>query len=355
MTQLSRIRTLMTKTNCTYDQALEADEKANGNIDEAISIIQNEVYVGNGQAVASAPDCDNDNYSGNKYNNESTNSIYNNKYRNTNKYRNSENTNKYNSGNSNNNNNNKYNNNNNNYNQQQLNNEITSYKNGLLVNNKFYPYKDKTNLRLKKMLENNEFDANILQSNDSQAEVVYKDKEDEEYQEPVRQKSFDNCEKHVLKFDKSVSSRSINGGGNRDCIAINGGGNIENRYMNDGSRYMNDRSTNLDGGNIENRCINENRYMNDGNINYKQSPLNITCPNEFLIDETGTIKFKVLIDHQRVTVLMNSEMTVKDFYMYISKYTNKKVLLVRDGEVVNENDCVTKLKQKMYKLVEEDK
>ncbi|EQB59776.1 hypothetical protein NAPIS_ORF02670 [Vairimorpha apis BRL 01] len=217
----------MTKTNCTYDQALEADEKANGNIDEAISIIQNEVYVGNGQAVASAPDCDNDNYSGNKYNNESTNSIYNNKYRNTNKYRNSENTNKYNSGNSNNNNNNKYNNNNNNYNQQQLNNEITSYKNGLLVNNKFYSYKDKTNLRLKKMLENNEFDANILQSNDSQAEVVYKDKEDEEYQEPVRQKSFDNCEKHVLKFDKSVSSRTSR--------SINGGGNIESRYMNDGS------------------------------------------------------------------------------------------------------------------------
>ncbi|EQB59777.1 hypothetical protein NAPIS_ORF02671 [Vairimorpha apis BRL 01] len=102
----------MTKTNCTYDQALEADEKANGNIDEAISIIQNEVYVGNGQAVASAPDCDYncdyENYSGNKYNNENTNKYKNsNKYRNTNKYRNSENTNKYNSGNSNSENNNK--------------------------------------------------------------------------------------------------------------------------------------------------------------------------------------------------------------------------------------------------------
>ena len=120
MEQQSRIQKIIAKTNCSYNHALEADNESKGNLDLAFEIAKkksNELYVGGGSSGLAVESGD-------------------------------------------------------------IKNEIVGYKNGLLVNNKFYDYSENDNMRLKKMLEKNEFDANILGVNDSRAEVVYKNCEE---------------------------------------------------------------------------------------------------------------------------------------------------------------------------------
>ncbi|TBU03755.1 hypothetical protein CWI37_0239p0030 [Hamiltosporidium tvaerminnensis] len=62
---------------------------------------------------------------------------------------------------------------------------ITVYKNGILVEDVFYDYKKKENRDLKKMLDNREFDRNILGEDGETAEVVFNDRENEEYKVKV--------------------------------------------------------------------------------------------------------------------------------------------------------------------------
>ncbi|KAK6090486.1 hypothetical protein P3W45_000583 [Vairimorpha bombi] len=232
MDQKSRIRKIMAKTNCSYDQALEADTKSNGNIDQAYDLankMSNELYVGGGSsglAVDSRP----------------------------------------------------------------TQNVITSYKNGLLVNGKFYDYSVNSNIRLKKMLENNEFDADVLGVDDTRAEVVFKDQEKEMYKEESEKaeektKTYDASKKHVLKFGK---------------------------------------------------------------------PLNISCPDQIIMDEDGNIKFKILVDTQRIIVKMNNKMKIDDFYKEFKKYTDKNVVLVKGDKKIDPNDDISVLKQTLFKIVEEE-
>ncbi|EOB12822.1 hypothetical protein NBO_362g0007 [Nosema bombycis CQ1] len=192
MEEKRRIRKIMESTNCTYDQAKNADRDSKGNVEEAIQLVNkkgNEYYVGGGSsglAVDSGPKQD----------------------------------------------------------------VITGYSNGLLVNNKFYDYSDPNNLRLKEMLANNEFDRDILGHSeaDEKVEVIYKDFTNQEYKDQKEKeikKNYDNNKKHTLNFNDN---------------------------------------------------------------------LEIDCPDDLILDEPGDIIFKVMIGNKRVTVKMNKNMNVNDFY-----------------------------------------
>jgi hypothetical protein len=61
---------------------------------------------------------------------------------------------------------------------------VTQYKNGILVEDKFYDFSVDDNMRLKKMLEKKTFDASILGEEGETAEVIYSEKLDEEYNIP---------------------------------------------------------------------------------------------------------------------------------------------------------------------------
>jgi hypothetical protein len=61
---------------------------------------------------------------------------------------------------------------------------ITQYKNGILVEDKFYDFSADNNIRLKKMLEKKTFDASILGEDGETTEVIYSEKLDEEYSAP---------------------------------------------------------------------------------------------------------------------------------------------------------------------------
>lgn len=164
MEEKRRIRKIIERTNCTYDQALMADKACGGNIEEAVEMISkngnemisrkgnemsskkgNELYVGGGSsglAVDSGP----------------------------------------------------------------RQNTIVGYRNGLLVNEKFYDYSDPNNLRLKEMLKNNEFDRELLETSSTkeEAEVIYKDCTSEDYnkkENTPKKKSYDENKKHVLNFE----------------------------------------------------------------------------------------------------------------------------------------------------------
>lgn len=230
MEEKRRIRKIIERTNCTYDQALKADKACGGNVEDAVEMVNkkgNELYVGGGSsglAVDSGP----------------------------------------------------------------KQNTIVGYKNGLLVNEKFYDYSDPNNLRLKEMLKNNEFDRDLLEtsSNNDEAEVTYKDCTSEEYNKKetaTKKKSYDENKKHVLNFEES---------------------------------------------------------------------LDINCPEEIQLAEDGEILFKVMIGSKRVTVRMSRAMTVQDFYKEIKKYSPRNVILVKRGTPVDDKSSADDLKKNMFVLQE---
>lgn len=228
MEQQSRIQKIIAKTNCSYNHALEADNESKGNLDLAYEIAKkksNELYVGGGSSGLAVESGD-------------------------------------------------------------IKNEIVGYKNGLLVNNKFYDYSENDNMRLKKMLEKNEFDANILGVNDSRAEVVYKNCEDEMYQnkEKKKEKTWDESKKHVLNFDSKIE---------------------------------------------------------------------ISCPDEIIMDKDGDITFKIFVDGRRIPVVMNNNMKVADLYHELKKYTKKNIVLMKGNKKVEFSDDITSLKRNMLIMREE--
>ncbi|KAF9764588.1 hypothetical protein NGRA_0435 [Nosema granulosis] len=231
MDSKKRIRKIIERTNCTYDQAVEADKACGGNVEEAISILNkkgNELYVGGGSsglAVDSGPKKD----------------------------------------------------------------TIVGYKNGLLVNNKFYDYSDPNNLRLKEMLKNNEFDREILEHNseNDEAEVIYKDATNETYKEETKKetprKTYENNKKHSLNFEED---------------------------------------------------------------------LKIDCPDELILSEEKDVIFKVMIGNKRVTVKMSNSNSVQDFYREMKKYSQKEVILVKRGTPVDDKSVAMDLKNSMFMLYE---
>ncbi|WUR03013.1 Ubx domain-containing protein [Vairimorpha necatrix] len=227
MDQQSRIRKIMSMTNCSYDQALESDKESKGNLNLAIEMAKKkstELYVGGGSSGLAV--------------------------------------------------------------ESSKKNEIVSYKNGLLVNNKFYDYSEDDNLRLKKMLENNEFDAGVLGVHDDKAEVIFRNCENEEYQkeEEIKPRTYEDNKKHVLSFD---------------------------------------------------------------------SNLEVSCPDEIVMDENGEVKFKFLVSGRRVSVFMNEKMKISDFYEELKKYTSKNVVLTKGDRKINPTDDVNILKRNMFILKEE--
>jgi len=66
---------------------------------------------------------------------------------------------------------------------------ITQYKNGVLVNNKFYDFSIDDNIRLKQMLTEGAFDASLLNAQGDTAEVIYQERLNEEYCEPRKEAS----------------------------------------------------------------------------------------------------------------------------------------------------------------------
>ena len=136
------------------------------------------------------------------------------------------------------------------------------------------------------MLEKNEFDANILGVNDSKAEVVYKNCEDEMYQnkEKKKEKTWDESKKHVLNFDSKIE---------------------------------------------------------------------ISCPDEIIMDKDGDITFKIFVDGRRIPVVMNNNMKVADLYHELKKYTKKNIVLMKGNKKVEFSDDITSLKRNMLIMREE--
>ncbi|KAM0672711.1 hypothetical protein CWI42_110270 [Ordospora colligata] len=72
---------------------------------------------------------------------------------------------------------------------------ITQYKNGVLVNNKFYNFSIDNNIRLKQMLSDGEFDASLLNAQGDTAEVIYQERLNEEYCELPKNASVTGMER----------------------------------------------------------------------------------------------------------------------------------------------------------------
>lgn len=165
---------------------------------------------------------------------------------------------------------------------------ITQYKNGILVEDKFYDFSVNDNIRLKNMLEKGTFDASLLGLHGDTAEVAYTEKLEEEYKEESKAPETDPKAAFVGEGRQLGSS-------NRDIPHTN----IEDVLE---------------------------------------------------IAKDGDVLFKVMIGSKRVTVKMLRSQTIGDFFNYMERYYDFGLVLSTNGKEVPPSHSVEEIGNKLVLL-----
>ncbi|ADM12313.2 uncharacterized protein Eint_091860 [Encephalitozoon intestinalis ATCC 50506] len=165
---------------------------------------------------------------------------------------------------------------------------ITQYKNGILVEDKFYDFSVDNNIRLKDMLEKGTFDASLLVLEGDTAEVIYSERLDEEYKEKKPQ-------------EPSKVTASFVGEG----------------------RQIGNSSRDIPCNNIE---------------------------DTLEIVHDGDTVFKVMIGSKRVTVKMHKFQTVGDFFDYMERYYDFGLVLSTNGKEIPPSHSVEEISNKLVLL-----
>ncbi|WEL37931.1 hypothetical protein PFJ87_01g01860 [Encephalitozoon hellem] len=165
---------------------------------------------------------------------------------------------------------------------------ITQYKNGILVENKFYDFSVNDNIRLKEMLEKGTFDASLLGLHGDTAEVIYTEKLEEEYKEETKAPKIDT----------------------------------KSAFVGEGRRIG--RS---------------NRDIPHANIE-----------DTLEIAKDGDVLFKVMIGSKRVTVKMLRSQTIGDFFDYMERYYDFGLVLSTNGKEVPPSHSVEEIANKLVLL-----
>lgn len=164
---------------------------------------------------------------------------------------------------------------------------ITQYKNGILVEDKFYDFSVDNNIRFKAMLEERTFDASLLGLDGETAEVMYTEKLDEEYGEAAK-----------TRPEKGPS------------------------------------------------FVGEGRRLGDSQREIQSSEV----PDMLEIAKDGDVLFKVMIGSKRVTVRMVSSQTVGDFFDFMEKYYDFGLILSSNGREVPPSHSVHEIANKLVFL-----
>ncbi|AFN83800.1 hypothetical protein EROM_091850 [Encephalitozoon romaleae SJ-2008] len=165
---------------------------------------------------------------------------------------------------------------------------ITQYKNGILVEDKFYDFSVNDNIRLKNMLEKGTFDASLLGLHGDTAEVAYTEKLEEEYKE----------ESKAHETDPKAA------------------------------------------------FIGEGRQL--GNSNRDIPHTNIEDILEIARD--GDVLFKVMIGSKRVKVKMLRSQTIGDFFNYMERYYDFGLVLSSNGKEIPPSHSVEEIANKLVLL-----
>lgn len=226
----TRIRKIIEETNCSFDVAKAADQESNGNLELAIQIARKK-----GNVL----------YSGGK----------------SGLYVESPSSKKH----------------------------ITQFKNGILVDDKFYDFSVDNNIRLKQMLEKGTFDAELLGSQGDTAEVVYTEKLDEEYS---------SCS---VRRPEPASGTSFVG---------------EGKQLGGSSKEV----------------------------------LSADVPDTLEIAKDGDTLFKVMVGNRRVTVRTFGHQSIRDFLGHIEKYCGPGLVVYSNEHEVPPAHMVSEIANKLVFL-----
>ncbi|KAM0686782.1 hypothetical protein COBT_001987 [Conglomerata obtusa] len=168
---------------------------------------------------------------------------------------------------------------------------IVQYENGILIEEKFYPFSSKNNSKLKNMLERGEFEAELL------------------------------------------------GGKPGDDIAV--------KYM----EIKNINYDELNGGNVNEAHVKEKQ---PDEIKKKENTFNIKeveFPNEIVIDDGNEIKFKIFVGYKKINVKTKSTTKIHVLLGKLSNFHTEPFYLTKNNVKVDENESCDVLKNSLVVLV----
>lgn len=165
---------------------------------------------------------------------------------------------------------------------------ITQFKNGILVEDRFYDFSVDDNARLKHMLEEKTFDASLLGSNSDTAEVIYTERLDEEYS---------------LSAEPSKPSH-------------------------------------------EESFVGEGRRLGD----VRREVANTDIPEMLEIRKDGDTLFKVMVGSRRATVRMLGTQSIGEFLTFMERHCGSGLVLLSNEKEVSPRSKVSEVANKLVLL-----
>lgn len=166
---------------------------------------------------------------------------------------------------------------------------ITQFRNGVLVDSKFYDFSVDDNIRLKHMLEEKTFDASLLGSNGDTAEVIYTEDLDKEYKDT-----------------------SANASEPRNEVAFVG----EGKQLGGSRRELSD----------------------------------VGIPDVLEVVKDGDALFKVMVGNKRITVRMNKSQRVGDFFDFMERYCSVGLVLSSNDKEIPPSHEIGEIANKLVFL-----